>query len=103
MLSFKQFVKEDYNLKLERDKKANMDVLHVKNIKTGGRTEVRGKPGYETDGYDPKDRLHKVIDKVGKSANISELMNGSVVSINPKHPKAKLALRILRKIDGVNS
>jgi len=29
---------------------------------------------------------------VGKTANISELMNGEVVTINPKHPDAKRAL-----------
>jgi hypothetical protein len=99
MKSFKEFVKESYLLKYERDNKSDMSVLHVKNTKTGGRTEVRGKSGYETHGYDPKDRLHKLLDKIGKSANFSELMNGQPVSINPKHPKAKLAMKLLKKID----
>ena len=83
---------EGYKLQLERDKE--LLVLHIKDTATGKRTEVRGKPGYESGNYDPNDSLHILLDKVGKSANISDLMNGEVVSINPKHPdgeKAKAA------------
>ena len=80
---------EAYKLQLERGKE--MDVLHIVDTKTGGRTEVRGKPGYESGNYDSNDRLHKLLDKVGRSANISELINGEVVSINPKHPDAAKA------------
>ena len=76
---------EGYQLKLERDEE--IDVLHIMDTKTKKRIEVRGKKGYETDGYDPQDKLHQVLDKVGRSANVSELMNGNVVSINPKHPQ----------------
>jgi hypothetical protein len=76
---------EGYKLKLERDEE--IDVLHIVDTKTKKRIEVRGKKGYETDGYDPQDKLHQVLDKVGRSANVSELMNGNVVSINPKHPQ----------------
>ena len=79
---------EGYKLQLERDRE--MLVLHIKDTATGKRTEVRGKPGYETN-YDPNDSLHILLDKVGKSANISELMNGEVVTINPKHPDATKA------------
>ena len=78
-------VNEGYKLKLERDEE--IDVLHIVDTKTKKRIEVRGKKGYETDGYDPQDKLHQVLDKVGRSANVSELMNGNVVSINPKHPQ----------------
>ena len=46
---------------------------------------MRGKPGYETN-YDANDKLHRLLDKVGKSADISQLMNGEPVGINPKHP-----------------
>ena len=81
-------MREGYKLQLERDKE--LLVLHIKDTATGKRTEVRGKPGYETN-YDPSDSLHILLDKVGKSANISELMNGEVVSINPKHPDADRA------------
>jgi hypothetical protein len=76
---------EGYKLKLERDEE--IDVLHIIDTNTKKRIEVRGKKGYETDGYDPQDKLHQVLDKVGRSANVSELMNGNVVSINPKHPQ----------------
>ena len=76
---------EGYKLQLERDKE--MLVLNITDTTTGKRTEVRGKPGYETN-YDPNDSLHQLLDKVGKSANISDLMNGEVVGINPNHPDA---------------
>jgi hypothetical protein len=77
---------KNYLLQLERDKRANMLILHILDKSTGKRTEVRGKMGYETDGYDPNDKLHQLLDKVGKSASVSDLMNGDVVSINPRHP-----------------
>ena len=76
----------NYLLQLERDKRANMLVLHILNKQTGKRAEVRGKLGYETDGYDPNDKLHQLLDKIGKSASVSDLINGDVVSINPRHP-----------------
>jgi hypothetical protein len=77
---------KNYLLQLERDKRAGMLILHILDKGTGKRTEVRGKMGYETDGYDPNDKLHQLLDKVGKSASVSDLMNGDVVSINPRHP-----------------
>ena len=79
---------EGYKLQLERDKE--MLVLNITDTATGKRTEVRGKPGYETN-YDPNDSLHILLDKIGKSANISDLMNGETVGINPKHPKGASA------------
>src|SRR6056300_1425190 len=75
---------EGYKLQLERDKE--MLVLHIKDTATGKRTEVRGKTGYESGNYDPNDKLHQLLDKIGKAANISDLINGEVVGINPKHP-----------------
>jgi hypothetical protein len=84
-VAFNLGLTEGYQLKLERDE--NIDVLHIMDTKTKKRIEVRGKKGYETDGYDPQDKLHQVLDKVGRSANISELMNGNVVGINPNHPQ----------------
>jgi len=80
---------EGYKLQLERDKE--LLVLNITDTKTGKRTEVRGKPGYETGGYDPTDSLHILLDKVGKSVDISQLMNGEPVGINPKHPKGDSA------------
>ena len=77
-------VNEGYKLQLERD--ADMMVLNITDTVTGMRTEVRGKAGYETNGYDANDKLHQLLDKISKTANISELMNGEPVGINPKHP-----------------
>jgi len=72
---------EGYKLQLERD--ADMMVLNITDTATGKRTEVRGKAGYETNGYDKNDKLHQLLDKISKTANISELMNGEPVGINP--------------------
>ena len=77
-------INEGYKMQIERD--TDMMVLNITDTATGKRTEVRGKAGYETNGYDPDDKLHQLLDKISKSANISELMNGEVVGINPKHP-----------------
>ena len=77
-------ISEGYKLKLERD--TDMMVLNITDTATGKRTEVRGKPGYETNGYDKNDKLHQLLDKISKTANISDLMNGEPVGINPKHP-----------------
>jgi len=86
---FKDIYNEGYKIQLERD--PNMYVLHITDTKSGKRTEVRGKSGYESGSYDADDRLHQLLDKIGKSANISELINGEVVTINPKHPDATKA------------
>jgi len=79
----KQYMQEGYRLQLERG--TDMDVLHITDTTTGKRTEVRGKPDYER-AYDPTDKLHQLLDKIGKASNISDLINGEVVGINPKHP-----------------
>ena len=75
---------EGYKIQLERDD--DMYVLHITDSETGKRTEVRGKSGYESGNYDPQDPLHQLLDKIGKASNISELINGEVVGINPHHP-----------------
>jgi len=75
---------EGYKIQLERD--PNMYVLHILDTKTGKRTEVRGKSGYESGNYDADDKLHQLLDRIGKASNISDLINGEVVGINPKHP-----------------
>lgn len=77
-------INEGYKLQLERD--VDMYVLHITDNDTGKRTEVRGKSGYESGNYDADDKLHQLLDKIGKASNISDLMNGEVVGINPKHP-----------------
>lgn len=80
---------ESYKLQLERAD--GLYILHILDIASGKRTEVRGKANYETSGYDANDKLHKLLDKIGKTANVSELMNGEVVTINPKHPEGHSA------------
>ena len=87
---------EGIKLRLERDK--HMDVLHIWDTKEKHRVEVRGKKGYETDGYDPMDKLHQVLDRVGKAASVSDLMNGDVVDINPHHPQGARAIRTARDV-----
>ena len=86
---YKDIYTEGYKLQLERDK--DMYILHIKDMESGKRTEVRGKSGYESGGYDPTDKLHQLLDKIGKAANISELINGEPVGINPNHPDGKKA------------
>jgi len=97
MINFKQiYLKESYMLQLIRDK--NIDVLKIKDSRKKDWVEVRGKKGYEIGGYDKKDKLHKVLDVIGKSANISDLMNGKKVSINPKHPSGSKSIQYIKKI-----
>ena len=86
---YKDIYTEGYKLQLERDPK--MYVLHIIDTETGKRTEVRGKSGYESGNYDPSDKLHQLLDKIGKAANISELINGEPVGINPNHPDGERA------------
>ena len=87
--TYKDIYTEGYKLQLERG--SDMDVLHITDTKTGKRTEVRGKPGYESGNYDANDKLHQLLDKIGKAANISELINGEPVGINPNHPDGERA------------
>lgn len=77
-------ITEGYKLQLERDD--DMYVLHILDTASGKRTEVRGKSGYESGNYDADDKLHQLLDKIGKSVDISQLMNGEPVGINPRHP-----------------
>ena len=76
-------INEGYRLRLENDD--DLLVLNITNTKTGERAEVRGNPNYEID-YDENDELHQLLDVIGKASNISELMNGKIVTVNPKHP-----------------
>ena len=85
----RDLLNEAFKLQLERD--GDLYVLHILDTKTYKRTEVRGKSGYESGNYDASDELHKLLDIIGKSANVSELINGEVVTINPKHPDANRA------------
>ena len=95
MLNFRSFISEGVKLKLIRNK--NMDVLKMWNKGDNKWVELRGKPGFETK-YDPKEPLHKAITALGKSASISDFMNGDEVSINPNHPDGKRALATIKKL-----
>jgi hypothetical protein len=93
--SFKQYISEGVRIKYIRDK--NMGVLKMQDTKQKSWVELRGKPDFETK-YDAKDPLHKAITALRKSVNVSELMNGEPVGINPKHPDAKKALATIKKL-----
>jgi len=95
MINFKKYISEGVKLKLIRDK--NQDVLKMWNKGDKTWVELRGKPGFERK-YDPKDPLHKAITALGKSANISDFVNGDEVSINPNHPDGKKALATIKKL-----
>lgn len=95
MYSFKQYISEGLKLKLIRSK--GQDILKMQDTKEKSWVEVRGKPEFETK-YDPKDPLHKAITALRKSVNVSELMNGEPVGINPNHPDGKKALAAIKKL-----
>ena len=86
---------EGIKLKLIRGK--DQDVLKMWNKGDKKWVELRGKPDFERK-YDPKDPLHKAISALGKSANISDFVNGDEVSINPNHPDGKKALKTIQKL-----
>jgi len=95
MYSFKQYMSEGIKLKLIRGKRE--DVLKIKDSKEKSWVEVRGKSGFETK-YNAKDPLHKAITALRKSVNVSELINGEPVGINPNHPDGKKALAAIKKL-----
>jgi len=94
---FTDDINEAYVLRLENDD--DMLVLHIRDTKSGERVEVRGKPNYEID-YDENDELHQLLDIIGKASNISELMNGKIVNINPKHPDGPKSYAAIEKVMG---
>ena len=95
MLSFRKYILEGYSVQYVRDK--DVDVLKLKDTKSPKWVEVRGKKNYEVT-YDRNDQMHKAIDSLGKAANISDLMNGEVVVINPNHPHAKKAIENIQRL-----
>jgi dephospho-CoA kinase/Zn-dependent peptidase ImmA (M78 family) len=94
---FTDDINEAYVLRLENDD--DMLVLHIRDTKSGERVEVRGKPNYEID-YDADDELHQLLDVIGKASNISDLMNGEIVNINPKHPDGPKSYAAIEKVMG---
>ena len=94
---FTDDINEAYVLRLENDE--DLLVLHIRDTKSGERVEVRGKPNYEID-YDENDELHQLLDVIGKASNISDLMNGKIVNINPKHPDGPKSYAAIEKVMG---
>ena len=95
MKTFKSYISEVIKLKYIRDK--GMGVLKMWDTKEKSWVELRGKPDFEIK-YDSKDPLHKAIAALGKSANISDFVNGDEVSVNPNHPDGKKALDTIKKL-----
>ena len=95
MKTFKSYISEGIKLKYIRDK--GMGVLKMWDAKEKSWVELRGKPDFEIK-YDSKDPLHKAIAALGKSANISDFVNGDEVSVNPNHPDGKKALDTIKKL-----
>lgn len=93
MKRFKTYLDEGIKLKLIRGK--SQDVLKMWDTKEKSWVELRGKPNFEVK-FDKNDPLHKAIAALGKSANISDFVNGDEVSINPNHPDGKNALKVIQ-------
>lgn len=93
MKTFKGYISEGIKMQLIRDK--GQDILKLWNKGDTKWVEVRGKPNFEIN-FNSKDQLHKTINALGKSANISDFVNGKVVSINPNHPDSKNALKVIK-------
>ena len=95
MIRFKSYISEGIKLQLIRGK--GQDVLKMWDTRQKSWVELRGKPNLEVK-FDPKDPLHNAILDLGKSANISDFVNGDVVNINPNHPDAKKALTTIKRL-----
>ena len=95
MKTLRQYISEGLKIKLIRGKA--QDVLKIKDSNEKSWVEVRGKSNFETK-FDPKDPLHKAIAALRKSVNVSELVNGEPVGINPNHPDGKKALAAIKKL-----
>lgn len=89
---------ESVLVKLERDKRNNIYVLHMVDNEDKHRVELRGEKGYETGNYNKNDRLHQVLDGLGKAVDLGALFAGETVSINPHHPDGEQALNITKAV-----
>ena len=78
---------EAYMMDLNQDE--DMLVLKVKDTDKPGHVEIRGKKNYETDGYDPKDPLHKVLDQLDPATVAKLYGNEEPVFLNPKNPRTE--------------
>lgn len=95
MIRFKSYISEGVKLQLIRGK--DQDTLKMWDTREKSWVELRGKPNFEVK-FDAKDPLHKAILDLGKSANISDFVNGDIVTINPNHPDAKKAMATIKRL-----
>lgn len=91
--------REVYMLKLHRAK--DYDTLYIKSNLHPSWVEVRGKPDYETRGYDPYNELHQVLDALDPPT-VAALMTGEVITLNNKNPRTKPAIDVAQQILDVN-
>ena len=85
--AMKESLVEAYMMDLNQDE--DMLVLKVIDTDKPGHVEIRGKKNYETDGYDPKDPLHKVLDQLDPATVAKLYGNEEPVFLNPKNPRTE--------------
>ena len=90
-----EFTVEAYMMDLNQDE--DMLVLKIKDTNQKSHVEVRGKKNYEIDGYDPKDKLHQVLDKLDP-ATVAKLYGGEEVFLNPKNSRTAPAIAMAKKL-----
>ena len=95
----KESLVEAYMMDLNQNE--DMLVLKVKDTDQKGHVEIRGKKNYETDGYDPKDPLHKVLDELDP-ATVAKLYGGEEVYLNPKNSRTAPAIAKAKELTTEN-
>ncbi len=87
-----------YFMELVHDKKSSKLVLKVSDSGGKGHVEVRGKLGYEGDGYSKKDKLHNFLDKLD-AATVSKLYGSQgKVYLNPSNTRTKPSITQAKNI-----
>ena len=79
------------------NKNSEMLVLNVVDTRGKGRVEVRGKRGYESGGYDKKDKLHKFLDKLD-GATVAKLFADDEVVLNPNNTRTAPAIKAVKNL-----
>ena len=60
--------------------------------------ELRGKSNFEI-AYDPNDKLHRTVTQIGKGVNVSDFVNGKIVTVFDRgDATAEKARRVLDAI-----
>ena len=87
---------KNYFMTLIQDK--NKLVLKVRGAKEKGHVEVRGKKGYEGEGYNKKDKLHALLDKLD-AGTVSKLFGtDGEVYLNHRNIRTKPSIQQAKKI-----